>query len=893
MKLLFEKAKLDADRNTLQITLSFFFLARGTVEEKSATGLYRSLLHQLFEKAMELKDSLEWMTSDGARAVQRSGWYEEALKQTLTHAIKKLNSRSLTIFIDALDECDDSQATGMVGFFEELCDVAREAKVQLKICFSSRHYPTVVIQKGIEVTLEDEIGHTEDIEQYIRSKLRLGKSKQAELLRSEILEKSSGIFLWVVLVLDILNSEYPNSSISIKKIRDRLKEIPPKLTDLFEMMLTRDGQNLVRLQVCLKWILFATRPLKPQELYFAIQISLDNECLSWDQEDVELDQMKTFVRSSSKGLAEVTRNKASEVQFIHESVRDFLLGKYKGQWTGVSGNFVGNSHEDLKKCCLAQLNAAISEDIDIPDPLPQASKAAQLRETINLKFPFLEYSVLNVLCHANNAQQNAMDQGDFLADFPLQRWRFFNNTLERYDVRRYTKSVSLLYILAEKNLGSLIRIHPQREFCFDVENERYGLPIFAALATGSREAALTFLEIQAEIQPQEFPLHHLHRQFSKNRNKLTKLDRSFVFSQRRSVFSYVVDLDDEVILTFLCASGKLDINSKDRYNRTPLLWAAKKGYEVAVKLLLEKGDVELDTKDEGGRTPLLWAMANGHKVVVKLLLEKGADLKIPLLRAAASGQEAVVTLLLEEGVSLEIKDENSKGPLLLAAANGHEAVVKLLLEKCADLETKDKDGRTPLSWATENNHGAVVKLLIEKGAELETKDKDGRTPLSYAASSSLNLALLNYQMQLMLLEQVHKKRLMMSRQGQDNIMPCLAGQKDTNTVKPTEQQFLPGGPQNSLSPSNHMKPQSSKYNAVVDLLLENGAKLETKDKNGRTPLLWAVVDQHEAEVKLLLEKGADLETKDKDGRTPLLWAAEKKYEKVMKLLLEKGAKNLQ
>jgi hypothetical protein len=116
----------------------------------------------------------------------------------------------LTIFVDALDECDKNQAAGMVCFFEELCDRAREAQVRLQICFSSRHYPTIVIQKGIEVTLEDEIGHTEDIEQYIKSKLRLGKIKQAESLRSEILEKSSNIFLWVVLVLDILNSEYPN-----------------------------------------------------------------------------------------------------------------------------------------------------------------------------------------------------------------------------------------------------------------------------------------------------------------------------------------------------------------------------------------------------------------------------------------------------------------------------------------------------------------------------------------------------------------------------------------------------------------------------------------------------------------------------------------------------------
>ena len=76
MKLLFEEAKLNAKGNSSQITLSFFFLARGTIEEKSTTGLYRSLLHQLFERVVKLRDSIEWMTADGARVVQRNGWHE-------------------------------------------------------------------------------------------------------------------------------------------------------------------------------------------------------------------------------------------------------------------------------------------------------------------------------------------------------------------------------------------------------------------------------------------------------------------------------------------------------------------------------------------------------------------------------------------------------------------------------------------------------------------------------------------------------------------------------------------------------------------------------------------------------------------------------------------------
>jgi len=45
---------------------------------------------------------------------------------------------------------------------------------------------------------------------------------------------------------------------------------------------------------------------------------------------------------------------------------------------------------------------------------------------------------------------------------------------------------------------------------------------------------------------------------------------------------------------------------------------------------------------------------------------------------------------------------------------------------------------------------------------------------------------------------------------------------------------------------------------------------------------------HEAVVKLLLEKGADVESKDWYGWTPLWQAAENGHEAVVKLLLEKG-----
>jgi ankyrin repeat protein len=80
------------------------------------------------------------------------------------------------------------------------------------------------------------------------------------------------------------------------------------------------------------------------------------------------------------------------------------------------------------------------------------------------------------------------------------------------------------------------------------------------------------------------------------------------------------------------------------------------------------------------------------------------------------------------------------------------------------------------------------------------------------------------------------------------------------------------------------------HSAVVKLLLEKGANLESKDDYyGRTPLSWAAEKGHEAVVKLLLDKGANLESKDKEnGRTPLSWAAENGHEAVVKLLLDES-----
>jgi ankyrin repeat protein len=61
----------------------------------------------------------------------------------------------------------------------------------------------------------------------------------------------------------------------------------------------------------------------------------------------------------------------------------------------------------------------------------------------------------------------------------------------------------------------------------------------------------------------------------------------------------------------------------------------------------------------------------------------------------------------------------------------------------------------------------------------------------------------------------------------------------------------------------------NRHEAVVKLLLEKGAELESTSDYGWTPLLYVATSGHEAVVKLLLEKDVDPDSKDEYGRTPL------------------------
>ena len=76
---------------------------------------------------------------------------------------------------------------------------------------------------------------------------------------------------------------------------------------------------------------------------------------------------------------------------------------------------------------------------------------------------------------------------------------------------------------------------------------------------------------------------------------------------------------------------------------------------------------------------------------------------------------------------------------------------------------------------------------------------------------------------------------------------------------------------------------------IVNFLIEKGANVNEKAKNKNTPLILAAFYGQEECAKILIKSGANINSKQCDGFTALHFASEKDFVDVAKVLLEAGA----
>ena len=698
---------LEQDQDKDSKVASFFFHGRGELIEKSPLGLFRALLHQL---ALQIPDILAKLTSLFKMKCETLGdfgdkwtWHEKELQRFFDmHVTRVAERHKIRMYIDALDECGEEAATNLIEFFEGIA-------ICLSVCFSCRHFPILALENGLEINVEHE--NAQDIETYINRTIGSGIQQRdvVNVARKEILNKSLGIFQWVVLVVRKVIKLHKNGK-SLKYIGENIQSTPSELDALYQELLDNfEEDDLAQSLHLIQWICFALRPLSLVELRFAMVADEDSPGISVRQcqdtkEYAETDEeMERRVHSLSRGLAEiVVHDKHRVAQFIHQFVNDFLLRKGLELLGRPSpGSVIGRGHFWLLRSCIKYL---AMEEIQCGDDLEtEVSKVwgdKDARDNLVTRFqqdnPFLKYATESWIPHAEKVEEETLPRLDRLAFFNspsksvLQNWIKLLHVIKSpyfyfYDMH-YSHGANMLHIASSHKLLSVIHALLGQGFDVNSKNVLGQTPLTCAAFEGHEAVVQVLLERGAET------------------------------------------------------------DSKDNGGRMPLSFAAELGREGVVKLLLERSDIEVNSKDEDGQTPLTFAAGCGRGKVVKSLLErsnveadpKDSDGRTPLSYAAEEDSDKVVKLLLERSdVEADSKDENCQTPLSHATEQGREKVVKLLLER-SDVEADLKDrltGRTPLSYAAEDLFPEVVKLLLEQEAEVNAVDESGRTPLDYAVWS--------------------------------------------------------------------------------------------------------------------------------------------------------------
>ncbi|KAK8000963.1 hypothetical protein PG991_013185 [Apiospora marii] len=703
MKLLLHETRQARPEDTI---ISFFFNARGNNMEKSTVGLYQSLLVQLLKTDPALHNILDNYS-------RQENWSLGSLK-TLFEAVVQNSRRTLICFIDALDECQESEIRDMLLFLSELTD----ARDNFYTCLASRHYPNISVKNGCSAVLENKVEHDKDIAKYLNSALQIGSGELADKIRSEVQAKASGVFMWVVLVVNILNRDCDKGY--KPGFRKRLHEIPGDLNTLFHEILTRDTENEPGLLLCIQWVLFAAQPLSPRQLYYGIMAGLEPENLACYEEStnyltdhVTNDDISKFLLDTSKGLTESTRSASPTIQFIHESVRDFLLdGKsLDAIWPGVNTDLAGRSHEALKRACHAFMAYT-----------PMFSDGP-LMCTVYNKVTFLDYACHQILYHANNAAKNNCGQSKFLDAFPLAKWVGIHNHFCVLDPPPYTLGVSLAYVLASCNLDALISSQNIDRSCFDVESEKYGTPLFAAIANRSINACRAIMgrEIARQV-PSQRPWN-LDLSKSPNDACLQFFNRNFQFTEHGHIIFYLARAGDSQLLSIFCATQSFDINAFDPLGKTALSYAVEHGHLEVVEVLAEYGaspDLMFNFKTG---TPLHFAIGKEHRSMIRLLVEKGASINAKdrlgwtaLHSAASRGLVEEAELFINIGAEIDTRDEVGRTPCSLASFEGHIDVVRLLLGHGADMNAVDTAGQSSLDLAKTSGRTRVADLLVDRGA---------------------------------------------------------------------------------------------------------------------------------------------------------------------------------
>jgi ankyrin repeat protein len=341
-----------------------------------------------------------------------------------------------------------------------------------------------------------------------------------------------------------------------------------------------------------------------------------------------------------------------------------------------------------------------------------------------------------------------------------------------------------------------------------------------------------------------------------------------------------------------------DTNAREpQLQLTALMMAAEAGFTDVVRVLLDR-KADILARSRTGAAPArkmpcagqTGCGSHGVGIVRGGLPEQGYRGPIPgdmtpLMFAAREGHIDTARLLLDAGSDVNAVDKNDITPLFMAISNNRTPMARFLIERGANINAKDWYGRTPLFAAVEMRNVDLhyttfahmvtpedrkvildfIALLLEKGVDPNIRVKEVPPLRSWMYLLGGSLAWVDFTGQTPFLlaslsGDVSTMRLLL-KHGADPHIATLSGTTPLMAaagVNWTVNQTYDEGQESLLE--------------AVKLCVELGMNVNAANSMGLTPLMGAANRGSDSIIEYLVSKGAKLDAKDKEGRSAFNWA---------------------
>ena len=612
---------------------SYFFHARGTELQKTRIGMLRSLLCQLLaddEKLMEMFISIQPSRSVGA--IENRTWSLEELESFLLLSAREGWLGNSLLLVDALDECEVTEARHIAIFLEDLANNAVHKRSLLYVCISIRYFPNIGVKKCVQLNLDERVEHVSDLDRYIADKLRI----KEQAITDQLSKKANHVFLWAVLVVQSLNAAYDEGADS-DSLRDLLLDIPEELNEIFERLLGPAEAIPPWTLVMLQLVLFSLRPLDIRTLYLLVIARTKPQKLrAWSESGMTTDRAQSYIITASRGLLEIVRtstkvgDNSQIVQFIHESVRDYLYHDLQPSKNLNSADFHEHCHEEISWACvnsLATLNTdySLGNILNLDDwpngvygmeyalnHIEEVLDSGKLRDLLRkYSISFIDPSQLSAPATSTFPGDALLRSVISLAPSPSHRLRGILSGVNRkkllIGILEDTEALSM-----NKQQGKLL----------------YEEALKNAVLADWVEGVEILLKYGAEFA--------LDRDYHDN-----VLQLSMRHCYRRP--SRILKLEPMVraLISVISTDSGQSINVCPVGGMIPLVVASKYGSKDLVSLILEVG-ADTEVKDLQHGYALDAAVENKRQDVVELLLARGADPEQSLDLAVETADQNIV-----------------------------------------------------------------------------------------------------------------------------------------------------------------------------------------------------------------------------------------------------------